>query len=277
LVVVSLLRRLSPGTWYSAADFRRLLWRFWPDYLYAGSATSRHTWWLETAGSDYHLSPDKAADWEAGHAPFATACLEGPLAWLGMVTLGYDRHGLAAFQVTDLGAYLLGLRPSFDQAAAQPAGPALTLRGDGRVLARTGYASTGAYDLLNVVGQLDATSAQEFRYRITAATAQRAFDQGWTGQAILDELEKHSDDPVPEPLRSRLLEWAEGYGQVHLYDQVTLVEFADDFALQELLASTSLAQHLVFQFSPRLVAVKAGAVDALRDELVRLGHTPRLE
>jgi hypothetical protein len=276
MIVVTLLRRLSPGEWYGVADFRRLLRRFWPDYLHAG-ATLPRLWWLEAAGSDYRLSPDKTADWEAGYAPFVTACLEGPLAWLGVVTLGYDRQGLAAFQITDLGAYLLGLRKSYDQAVTEPAGLALTIHGDGTVLARTGYATVGAYDLLNVVGQLEATSAEQFRYRITAATAQCAFDRGWTGQAILGELEKHSDSPVPEPLRDRILTWAEGYGQVHLYDEVTLVEFADDFALRELLASTSLAQHLVYQFSPRLVAIKTESVDALRDELVHLGHTPRIE
>jgi len=277
MVVVTMLRRLAPVTWYGVADFRRLLRRLWPDYLHAGSATSHRRWWLETAGSDYRLSPDKTADWEAGYAPFVTACLEGPLAWLGVVTLGYDRQGLVAFQITDVGAYLLGLRQSYGEAVAEPAGPALTVHDDGTVLARTGYATSGAYDLLNIVGQLETTSAQQFRYRITVATAQRAFDRGWTGQAMLDELEKHSDGPVPGPLRSRMLAWAEGYGQVHLYDEVTLVEFADDFALQELLASTSLAQHLVYQFSPRLIAVNTEAADALRDELVRLGHTPRME
>lgn len=277
MIVVTLLRRLSPGTWYGVADFRHLLRRFWPDYLHASSTSPTPRWWLETASSDYHLSPNRAGDWEAGYAPFVTACLEGPLAWLRVVTLGYDRQGLAAFQLTDLGAYLLGLRESYGEAVEEPAGPALTVHGDGTVLARTGYAAAGVYDLLNVVGQLEATSAQQFRYRITAATAPRAFEQGWTGRAILDELEKHSDAPIPGPLRGHILTWAESYGQVHLYDEVTLIEFADDFALQELLASTSLVQRLVYQFSPRLVAIKTGAVDTLRDELVRLGHTPRIE
>ncbi len=277
MIVVALLRRLLPDTWYGMADFRRLLYRLWPGFLHTSSSPSPDRWWLDTIGSDYRLSPDKVADWEVGYAPFVMACLEGPLAWLGMVKLGYDRQSLAAFQIADLGAYLLGLRKSYSQPAQEPAGPALTVHGDGTVLARTGHAATGAYDVLNVVGKLEETSAQEFRYRVTADTAQRAFDHGWTGQAILDELEKHGQDPVPEPLRGHLLTWAEGYGKVHLYDEVTLVEFADDFALQELLASTSLAQHLVYRFSPRLVAIRTEAVDALRDDLVRQGHTPRIE
>jgi hypothetical protein len=277
LIVVMLLRRLLPGTWYSAADFRHLLRHFWPDYLHAASMSSTQRWWLTTADSDYRLSPSKAADWEVGYAPFITACLEGPLAWLGVVRLGYDRKGLAAFQITELGAYLLGLQTSYSHTTDKLRGPALAIHGDGTVIAVTGYAITGAYNLLNVIADLSTTSAHQFQYHISAATAQHAFEQGWTGPAILNELERHSDEPVPEPLRSHILSWAEGYGQVHLYDEVTLVEFADDFALQELLASTSLAQHLVYEFSPRMVAIKTEAVDALREELVRLGHTPRIE
>jgi len=277
LIVVRLLSRLSPDTWYGVADLRQLLRRFWPDYLHAGTRSSTQRWWLATAEGDYHLSPDKAADWEAGYAPFVTACLEGPLAWIGAVTLGYDRKGLAAFQITDLGAFLLGLRRSYSDTIDKPKGPALAVHGDGSVIARTGYAATGAYDLLSIAAELGTTSAHQFEYQITAATAQRAFDQGWTGPAILDELERYSDGPVPEPLRSHILAWAEGYGQVHLYDEVTLVEFSDDFALQELLASTSLAQHLVYQFSDRLAAIKAESIEVLRDELIQLGHTPRIE
>ena len=276
MAVVTLLGRLSPGTWYRAADFRQLLRRIWPDYLYA-SSLSPDRWWLETAGSDYRLSPGKAGDWEVGYAPFVTACLEGPLAWLGVVTLAYDQRGLAAFQLSDLGAYLLGLHERYAGGKSEQAGPALIVHGDGTVIARTGFATTGAYDVLNVVARLEETSAQEFHYRVTADSIQRAFDQGWTGQAILGELDKHSIEPVPDPLRSHILDWAEGYGQVHLYEEVTLVEFADDFALQELLASTSLAQHLIYQFSPRLVAIQTEAVEALRNELVRQGHTPRVE
>jgi hypothetical protein len=250
--------------------------RIWPEYLHA-SSLSLDRWWLETAGSDYRLSPGKAGDWEVGYAPFITACLEGPLAWLGVVTLAYDRRGLAAFQLSDLGAYLLGLHERYIGEESEPVGPALVVHGDGAVVARTGFATTGAYDVLNVAAHLEETSAQEFHYRVTADSIQHAFDQGWTGQAILDELDKHSLEPVPDPLRSHILDWAEGYGQVHLYEEVTLVEFADDFALPELLASTSLAQHLVYQFSPRLVAIQAEAVEALRDELVRQGHTPQVE
>ncbi|MFZ5917838.1 MAG: helicase-associated domain-containing protein [Chloroflexota bacterium] len=277
LIVVLLLQRLSPGKWYRIADLRQLLSRFWPDYLHNTQPVAHHAWWLETAESDYRLSPDKAADWELGYAPFISACLEGPLSWLGVIKLATTPKGAMAFQITELGSYLLGLRPDPGQATARPEGPALTVHGDGVVEARTGYASSGAYDVLNVAARLQEASVQAFRYRLTSESVRGAFEQGWTGQAVLDALQEHSGNPVPEPLRGQILAWARSYGQVHLYDEVTLIEFADDFALQELLASTSLAQHMVFQFSPRLIAIQSDAIDALRDELVKLGHTPRIE
>lgn len=276
IVVLLLLRRLVPGRWYGAADFRELLRRLWPNYLHASSTGTRRPWWLETIQSNVRLSPDQANDWQVGYAPFVTACLEGPLAWLGAVTLGYDRKGLSAFQITDLGAYALGMQEQYARAADEPAAPPLTVHDDGTVVARTGRGSSGVYDVLNVAAHLEETSVQAFRYRITVDSARSAFEQGWTAQAILDDLAEHSRAPVPEPLQERIVAWAEAYGQVHLYDEVTLIEFADDLALKELLASTNLARYLVYEFSPRVVAIQSNAVDKLRDELIKQGHTPRV-
>jgi hypothetical protein len=275
LIVVLLLRRLVPGQWYGAADFRGLVRRLWPDFLHASSG-SRRPWWLETTESDVRLSPEQPGDWQVGYAPFVTACLEGPLGWLGAVTLGYDQKGLSAFQITDLGAYALGLREQYGETASEPTAPTLTVHDDGTVVARTGRGNSGVYDVLNAAAHLDETSVQQFRYRITVDSARNAFEQGWTARTILDDLVEHSGAPVPEPLQERILAWAEAYGLVHLYDEVTLIEFADDFALKELLASTSLARHLVYEFSPRLVAIQSDAVDELRAELIQQGHTPRL-
>jgi hypothetical protein len=56
---------------------------------------------------------------------------------------------------------------------------------------------------------------------------------------------------------------------------VAVIELADDYALSELLASTSLAKHLLYRFSPRLIAVRAEGVDELRTDLIRKGYTPK--
>jgi hypothetical protein len=44
-----------------------------------------------------------------------------------------------------------------------------------------------------------------------------------------------------------------------------------------MMAATSLKEHLVHVFSPRLAAIEPESLDILRSELVRLGYTPMVE
>ena len=69
----------------------------------------------------------------------------------------------------------------------------------------------------------------------------------------------------------------QNYGQLHLYEDLTLVELADDYVLQELLVSTSLHENLIYTFSPRLVAIHSHAVESLVQEMEKRGYTPRVE
>jgi len=66
------------------------------------------------------------------------------------------------------------------------------------------------------------------------------------------------------------------YGRVHLYEQLTVLELADEFALRELLASTSLGKYVVHQFSPRVVILRDEGVEELVTEMVKKGYTPKV-
>ena len=71
--------------------------------------------------------------------------------------------------------------------------------------------------------------------------------------------------------------WERNRGLLHIYENITLLELGDDYALQELLISTSLGDHLVYQFSPRLIAIWADGTDLLIEEMERRGYTPRIQ
>ena len=64
---------------------------------------------------------------------------------------------------------------------------------------------------------------------------------------------------------------------MHIYDDISLIELADDYALQEILSNTSLREHLIHQFSSRLVAIRADAIDDLVQEMEKRGYTPYVE
>jgi hypothetical protein len=77
-------------------------------------------------------------------------------------------------------------------------------------------------------------------------------------------------------LSASLQKWWQEYGSLHIYEDIALVELADDYALNELLAGTTLSRYLLYRFSPRLVAVRPEGVDLLREELVKKGYTPKI-
>jgi hypothetical protein len=83
--------------------------------------------------------------------------------------------------------------------------------------------------------------------------------------------------PLPAAVRHQWHTWWAHYAQVRWYDDLTLVEFADDYALQELLAQTDLRDHLLFTFSPRLIALHPDTADAFVRQLIKKGYTPKVE
>ena len=78
-------------------------------------------------------------------------------------------------------------------------------------------------------------------------------------------------------MHQRMADWSQNYGKLHVYDDITLIELADDYALQELLSNTALRDHVIYAFSPRLVAIRPEALDALIPEMEKRGYTPHVE
>lgn len=269
--LLQLLRRAPPGRWVEVdqlvtrARHLNVLRGFWP--LPTGI-------YLEKDGRS--LEADKPENWRAGYRPFAEALLAGPLHWQGFVDLAYRGGQLAAVRTTELGALALHQRDTFTYAPAAAGGPAVTFTEDGSLLAAPGAASPELLSTLSLLGEVRADAAGQLRYAVTPAGALRAFQAGWEPDRLLETLSAAATQPVPRALAEALRGWWAHFGDVQLYTDVALLELADDYALPELLASTSLAQHLLYRFSPRVIALRPEGVAALRDELVSRGYTPKL-
>ena len=115
------------------------------------------------------------------------------------------------------------------------------------------------------------------RYRITRDTAHRAFQRGLTLDAVVAILRERSENGLPPSAEGTLEGWWRRYGTIRAYQSLTLISFADDTALKEMLAVTSLEEHLIHVFSPRLAAIDPESLDILRSELVKRGYTPKVE
>jgi hypothetical protein len=61
-----------------------------------------------------------------------------------------------------------------------------------------------------------------------------------------------------------------------LHRNVTLIECADDLALDELRAATPLPAHVIRQLSPRVVIVDPDYLDVVIQAMIQKGYTPRI-
>ena len=129
--------------------------------------------------------------------------------------------------------------------------------------------------LLVTLGEVRAGRPGTLIGQISAAGVARAFEGGWDAERLLSTLER-AGGAAPAALARQLREWGRRFGEVQLYRGLALIELADDFALNELLANTALSRYLLYRFSPRLVAVRPEGVEALHAELVQKGYTPKV-
>jgi hypothetical protein len=306
--VLRFLSLVPDNCWLSVDALLEAVYDVQPGLLHTASDPS--VWWLEShrTGRQFGTAFE---DWRKSYGQFVLAVLTGPLTWLGIVRLGYSDPDAAetrpstldtpvssrasdmpaAFQLTQTGSFALGHRTelsSVETATAVPTDPICSVSDSLAVIVVPDLAPLELHDLLHRVGRLVEVTPERFVYQLTAEGVLRWVDAGATAEsgsqagvshsveglvALLSRYCESSDSNWAEKLRT----WQRNRGLLHAYENITLVELADDYALQELLVSTSLADAIVYQFSPRLVAIKAHEVDHLVEEMETRGYTPRVQ
>ena len=63
---------------------------------------------------------------------------------------------------------------------------------------------------------------------------------------------------------------------VKLHRRVCLIQTEDALLAEEVLANKKLAQDIVGRLADRVLLIRAGRVEAVLQELQRLGHTPQV-
>jgi hypothetical protein len=306
--VTRLLALLDGETWHDFEALLKFVHAIHPEFL-RGRPVVPHAqplWWLEVNGKK--IDPQKYEQWCASYGVFISELIRGPLHWLGAVTLAVHptSNALIAFRLTPLGAAMLHGQPYADTTPIVP----LQIGEDMRLHVPLGQSNLNAYRRLERFARFERIEANHAIYHFTARQALAAFEGGLSADDILAQLEQltggvgsglsglsdhaptfgeqpqngqphglgeHLGLPLPDAVRQQWQNWWAHYAQVRWYDDLTLVEFADDYALQELLAQTDLREHLLFTFSPRLIALQPDTADAFVRQLVKKGYTPKVE
>ena len=282
-VVLRALASLPDGKWIVIADLFRLMRIVWPRFdqsvwqTYWGHSVA--SWFLVSARNGEVLRPLDADDWQLAQGRFIRQIITGPLHWLGLADLCFDDgllvevrfHGLADLywdRVETPDA------PSTVAARAAPATEAVTTDRYTISVAPSEIPAQ-AHNLFNKIANLEAATAGRFVYRLDSQTTYASFEAGLALSELFADWERLLPVLMPEAIHDQLAAWWDAYGRVRIYEDLTVIEFGDDYALAEMKAVTALEKFLIAEISPHLVIVRQEAVDLLIQALEKAGYTPK--
>lgn len=277
--VVQLLRWAPAGRWWSFRSLVEFVWRFQPTFLRGRQQTFlRPQWWLERLPDGHELSMDVRAEWRQAEGRYIALLLRRALHWLGAVDLALDAQGrLKGFRVTALGAFLLGAEAQY-QAVPVPVGllsALLQLEEDGTLLARLGGLDSERLETLLWWCEPVGATAEALRFLPSAERVAAALDAGQDLATWLAWLEQQHQSAALTALLAQVRRWAALYGQVCLYESVTVLDVSDPALLHELEATLDLSARFVdHALGSGLVVLRSGTVETLVEEMRRRGYVP---
>lgn len=195
--VLEELRSCRVGAWYDAGALALRIARLRPTLLGGSFSAAR------SAGS--------AGTRDEVSAAAVAIALHGGLVPLGALREGEASKDRPALQLTDLGGWLLGLRPEF--APPAPGDRALAVGADFEVLLfRPTPRRLWALGAVAEPVRLDTVSV----HRLTAAAVQRGIAGGLALDQIVAFLERGGGAPLPQHIAYTLREWAREHAGVRL-------------------------------------------------------------
>ena len=283
--ILRVLACLPDDQWIAWDSLEPLFRHLWPIF-YSGC-------WNRTAFSThennnphwYFAVNDQRAgekEWDLLQGQVIQTVIIGPLRWLGLADVHVKNNQLLAFRLHGLGDLYWDRKETVSHVAAAkpttPRPPATTIQTKGETIqVNPATVSHQGHRFLEQIAHLDQAQPGNFVYRLDMGRVHLAFEMGHTLNELQKGWRENLQATIPSPINDRLTHWWQSYGQVRLYEQVSLIELADDYALAELKAVTSLSQHIIAELSPRLVLIPQAAIEPLQAELQKAGYTPKVE
>ncbi len=285
-VVLGALASLPDGEWVAIKDLFRLMRVVWPTFDSSAwrvhwRSFSAPSWFLVSNKSSQALRSEDANDWELAQGRFIQQIITGPLNWLGLADLCFDDDVLTAVRFHGL-ADLYWDRVEIPDApptvtAQAPSTPVkeAIVSDEHTISVAPSAVPPQAHNLLNKIARLETATAERFVYQLDPQTAHESFEAGLALSEIANDWEEFLAIPMPDSINAQLTTWWEAYGRVRIYENLTVIEFGDDYALTEMKAVTQLEQVLIAEISPRLVVIPQQALAALTKALEKAGYTPK--
>jgi len=267
--ILSQLATLEDNQWYPQQGLIDAVYADNPDFLRQGGDYNA---WIITRRSDKALLHGLES-WQEVEAPYIRFLITGPLAWLGLIELGWEEGAQAPvyfrksawFDALTSGKEELDL-PAEDAPVAVSADGVLTLTNRIPRIARYQFARFSEW--LEV-------SPKRYRFRITPTSLQTAASQGLKVRHLIALLRKYAGVNLPPSLVAALQRW-EAHGREAALTQAWVLQLSAPEVLQALRDSPA-AGSLGEALSPVAVIVKPDGIEKVRMALARLGYLSDLE
>lgn len=261
--MLGILRRFTPGVWYTLTTFIAYVREHEPDFLRPDG--DYESWNLRDAATGAPLRG--FAMWDLVEGALLAFMTTGPLWWLGMVDLGCTTPHLPpdSFCINAAGAAFLGVDGAFDL----PEPPPVVLRRDGALTLPPGR----RYERFQL-GRIAASLAVEgaTQYRLTPLSLSRAKTQRISLERIFEFLETATEKPLPAAFRKAVERGYHGGEQIRLA-RVWLLRVKDP----ELLDYPAIRALLHERLSPRAALIRESDRERLLALLIQEGLLPEIE
>jgi Helicase conserved C-terminal domain len=263
-ILLDLLCQVPDGAWWSITSFSAGVHERQPDFQ--RPAGDYDSWFIRSSRNGEYL---RGIDhWDDVEAALIRFIITGPLHWLGIFDLARTEAGPepTAFRFSTWGGDLLhNLLPA---GMAKEDAP-LSVLPDGRLRLALLTPRAVRYQIARFSDWEDETS-QEYRYRLTPASLDRARQQGLRLSHLLTILRRHAASPPSPALVSALEHWDASGTQVFLED-VTILRVTSPDILTALRRSPA-ARFLGNPLGPTSIIVQKAAVQKVMAALVELGY-----
>jgi hypothetical protein len=270
--VTRVLRGVPAGEWIDWHDFERRLFAFYPEC--AWTFASRVEWWFAMHGGA-RINTSREDEWRNSIGKIIERILMESMLWFGAVEVKQQDGALTALRVTGLGQALINNAAELPSVALPSERIIEPIAWVDKVTLRVPPAPDRAV-FIGAIRQAAERGTAPFTYTFTPASIERALTNG----VSMDDLGaqfKQMKVTLPRHISEQFKLIARRFGRIRVYQSLTVLELADDFAARELAASTSLLQKVIYQISSRAFVLPDDAVDALIEEMQAKGYTPRVK
>ena len=261
--IIDLLHPLQIGPWWDLNDFVEEIRQRYPAFQRPGGDFD--SWYLQDQNGFFLQGID---NWFKVDGALIRYVITGPLHWLGAIDLGKESRSahFTSFRLTAVSALLYD--PKAEVHVEEPE-KAIFVHADGRIIVPRGVDGAVRYQIARFSHWVRVDDDQ-YEYRLTPSTLQRASEQGLSHQHIRAVLEKTCDSPLPRPVDLALTRWSEKGTEARItQDWVLRVQSAD--VLEALRSKKSTNRYIEEILSPTAAIVKSPDWPKLQAAAARLG------